>query len=373
VHVQLGDVVAAGALLFSLDGEQLKNAVEQISAAMTAAQAMVQRAELSVAEASRGLDRDTALAKKGVVPDDTLKLDESRVALARADLAQAKANVDRSRVDLSRAKDALRRAKVVAPQAGTVVGVGIERGQVVTASTGLSASPDAALGLSLGASSGGAPVVIADLNELIVKLDVDELDVGQVKMGQVAIVKAQGIKQMEFVGSVERVGLMGRDAMGAVLFIVEVKIESTRASEGFADAQKILPAPKDVLRPGMTATAEIEVETLNSAVVVPMAAVLEADRTKSKANRNKDSDNGKKEKVSDRVFVVEGTGPAFTVVETAITLGPSDGDVVAVTAGVKPGMRVVEGPFRALKDMKDGDRVKQDDTIDDKDKTKDKK
>src|SRR5690606_10562009 len=101
-----------------------------------------------------------------------------------------------------------RRAKVTSPQAGTVVAVGVEVGRVVSSGTGLSASPDAALGLGLGGVS--APVIIADLSTLLVKVDVDELDIALVRARQTAIVKAQGIKAFEFMGVVEKVGLMGR-------------------------------------------------------------------------------------------------------------------------------------------------------------------
>jgi multidrug efflux pump subunit AcrA (membrane-fusion protein) len=451
VAVDVGDTVKAGDLLFSLDGEQLKSAVEQIGAALAAAEALLARADVAVKEAERALERDQRLAGQGVLAEDTLKLDESRVAGARAERAQAEANVERARVDLTRAKDALRRARVTAPQAGTVVAVGVEVGKVVTAGTGLSASPDAALGLGLGGAS--APVIIADLGELIVKLDVDELDIARVRAGQRAIVRAQGIKDLAFDGVVEKVGLLGRDALGAVLFAVDVRVTGTREAsaasssssppgaavplqgrspaviepgagsgheprenksgvavapprerdagivsrDGQGEASvpvtaaatpegrvRALPAPQELLRPGMTASAEIEVEHLERAVVIPLGAVLEA-------TKNDD------EEKPDRVFVVDGdaaavpvpvaapspsaappssssssssstasstasapanTRPVWTVREVAVRLGPADGDAIAVLEGLATGQQVVEGPYRALKDLEDGDRVR---------------
>ena len=361
VNVEIGDVVNVGDVLFALDGEQLRNAVEQIGASLSAAEALLARADVGVKEAERALERDKKLAAQNVLPDDTLKLDESRLAGAAAEKAQAQANVERTRVDLNRSRDALRRAKVQAPQAGTVVAVGVEVGRVVSSSTGLSASPDAALGLGIGGAS--APVVIADLSELMVRLDVDELDVSRVRPGQKAIVKAQGIKDVEFDGVVERVGLMGRDVMGAVLFVVDVKVNGTRvpadASTPSKDGKKggeggvvvegagpILPAPRDLLRPGMSATAEIEVEHLDDVVTIPLSAVLE---------QKKEEDGSI---TPDRVFVV---GGALTLVatQTPVKLGPTEGDAIAVLSGLAAGDRVVLGPFRALKDLKDGDKVSE--------------
>jgi HlyD family secretion protein len=377
VAVEVGARVNKGDLLFSLDGEQLKNAVEQITAALSAAEALVARADVAVKEAERGLERDRGLAGKNVLPEDTLRLGESRVAGAHAERAQAQANVDRARIDLERARDALRRARVTAPQAGTVVAVGVEVGKVVSAGTGLSASPDAALGLGIGGVS--APVIIADLGELIVKLDVDELDIARVKAGQHAVVRAQGIKDIAFDGVVEKVGLLGKDAMGAVQFSVDVRVTNSReppprdgeAASAVVEnkAARVLPAPAEVLRPGMTASAEIEVEHLDQALVVPLAAVLEATR----------GDDGDK---PDRVFVVDGAeagpdaGPGavadtaaapagprkkgvLVVHETPVRLGPADGDGIAVLDGLRAGQRIVEGPFRALKLLEEGSKVSE--------------
>jgi HlyD family secretion protein len=353
VDVEVGDVVKQGDPLFALDDEQLKNGVEQLRVALAGAEAMSKRSALSVAEAERGVERDMKLREKGVLAEDALKLSQSRLDLARAEQDQSGAALERTRLDLSRARDTLRRARVTAPIAGTVVAVGVEVGQVVSAVSGISASGDLpGLGYSTGAS---APIVIADLSELIVRLEVDELDVGQVKTDQSAKVTAQGIKEWEFTGKVERVGLMGREQAGAVLFAIEVGVTgvakaSSKRAEKVAPAEAApdaaLPVPRDLLRPGMSAQAEIEVETLAGALTVPVAAVLEGDG----------------EDKPDRVFVLDGE----IAHEAQVKLGPSEDDRIAVLSGVTEGQRIVEGPFRALKALTDGERVKIDTT--DKDK-----
>jgi multidrug efflux pump subunit AcrA (membrane-fusion protein) len=350
VNVKVGDVVKEGDPLFSLDDEQLKNAVEQLRVGLLASEAMVKRARLGLQEADRGVERDRNLREKGVVADEQLRLSESRAELARAELEQAQAGVERTRLDLQRARDALRRARVAAPTAGTIVAVGVEVGQVVSAVQGLTGG-DGLSSLGLGASASGpmAPVVIADLAELIVKLDVDELDVGLVKEGQRAVVRAQGLKDLAFTGTVERVGLMGRDQAGAVLFVVEVGVVATVRDERApspplvdgAPPESELPAPRDIMRPGMSAQAEIEVQHLEGVIVVPVAAVLEGD-------------GGAR---ADRVFVYEGDEAGGVVREQQVKLGPTEGDLIAILSGLTEEQRVVEGPFRTLRALADGDRV----------------
>jgi multidrug efflux pump subunit AcrA (membrane-fusion protein) len=346
VHVQIGDVVKRGDALFALDDEQLKNVVEQLRVALSAAEAVERRGMLSVAEADRGIDRDRRLHKSGVVADEQLKLSESRALMARAELDQAKSGIERTRLDLQRARDALRRARVTAPTDGTVVAVGVEVGQVVSAVQGL-AGGEGLAGLSA-ASPASAPVIIADLAELIVRLDVDELDIGLVKAGQRAVVRAQGIKDLAFDGVVERVGLMGRDQAGAVLFIVEVAIESVQRDEKHAPSPKIdgavsasFPPAREILRPGMSAQADIEVQRMADVIAVPVAAVLEGDGAAK----------------PDRVFVYDGDASGGRVHEVTVKLGPTEGDSIAILSGLDDGAVVVQGPFRALKGLADGDRV----------------
>jgi HlyD family secretion protein len=351
VNVKVGDVVKKGDPLFSIDDEQLKNAVEQLKVGLAASEAMLKRAQLAVTEAERGVERDRKLKEKGVLADENLKLSESRAELARADLDQAQAGIDRTRLDLQRAKDALRRARVTAPAAGTVVAVGVEVGQVVSAVQGLAGGDSfSSLGIGSATSTSTAPVILADLSELIVKLDVDELDVGQVKVGETAVVRAQGIKDLAFTGAVERVGLMGRDQAGAVLFVVEVGVKDTiddvkGASAAAAPKEPApatpLPPAREILRPGMSAQADIEVQRLEDVAVVPVAAVLEGD------GQDK----------ADRVFVYDGNDEGGTVKEVQVKLGPTEGDFIAILSGLEKGQRVVEGPFRALKSLEDGDRV----------------
>lgn len=330
VNVKVGDVVKAGDPLFSLDAEQLENAVEQLRVGVAGAAALKTRAELGVAEADRGVQRDRALRDKGVLADEQLKVGEARVALARAELDSALSQLERVRLDLARTRDALRRAQVTAPSAGTVVAVGVEVGQVVSAVQGLAGEAGlSGFGFAGAGSTSTAPVILADLSELQLRLDVDELDVSLVKEGQPVRITAQGIKDQSYQGVVERVGLMGREQGGAVLFVVEVKV---------------LPgAGTEQLRPGMSAQAEIEVQRLPQALAIPVAAVLEGD--------GKDK--------PDRLFLFDGGDDAGHAREVKVKLGPADGDVIAVLDGVRAGDRVVEGPFRALRGLEDGDAVRR--------------
>lgn len=363
VFVEVGDRVKVGDPLFALDDEQLKNATAQLRVALRAAQAMETRARLAADEAKRNLERDQRLREKNVLAEDVLRTSAARAELARADLAQASAAVERARLDLLRAEDALGKARVVAPLEGTVVEVSLEVGQVV-APLGTISQSSGVSGLGglggLSQAGGTGSIVIADLSELIARLDVDELDVARVKEGQPVKLTALSGEGVPLDGVISRVGLMGRDAGGAVQFPVEAQVLSGAvAPTEKGDAGPVAevapegPAPREgaplVLRPGMTVSAEIEVERLPDAVAIPVAAVLEGDG----------QEGGK----PDRVLLVDESVTGATVKETPVKLGPTDQEVVAVLSGLKAGQRIVEGPFRALRSLEDGDAVEIDEAV----------
>lgn len=348
VHVRVGDVVRVGDTLFTLDDEQYQVQVKTLRAALRAANAMLERARLAVAEAERNYERDQKLRERNVLAEDALRASASRVQLVNADLRQAEAAVERARLDLARAEDALAKARVLAPIDGTVVAVNLEVGQVAAPTARLSS--EGALGFGLAGVGGdpGATVVVADLSELIARLDVDELDVADVREGQEAVLSAQGRVEERYRGEVTLVGLMGREQGGAVHFPVEVRVapaahEGEEGSEGDDGAGDGGPSPSRSvgLRPGMSVSAEIIVQRLPDVVYVPVAAVLEGD------GKNK----------ADRVFVVDEGLTGAVARARAVKLGPTDEENVAVLSGLSPGERVVEGPFRALRGLEDGDPI----------------
>jgi macrolide-specific efflux system membrane fusion protein len=374
VTVEVGDVVKTGDPLFALDAEQLRNTVSQLRIALRAAQAMQKRSTLMLQESERNLGRDTKLKERGVVSGDVLQASLARVELARADVQSAAAQVDRARLELARADDALGKTRVLAPIDGTVVAVNVEVGQVAAPTAGLSSS--ASFGMALpGLGGGGDPsaaVVIADLSELLARLDVDELDILQVKLQQTVKLTAQGQEAATFEGEVSHVGLMGRDLGGSVQFPVEATVfvgDKDDASDAAAAASDGGPAataktPSEVptppaaqkvapeghgLRPGMSVSAQIEVQKLNDAISIPVAAVLEGD--------------GREGGEPDRVLVVDDGITGTTVKEVPVVLGPTDGDIVAVLEGLEEDQKIVEGPFRTLRSLSDGDTVQIDEEV----------
>lgn len=381
IHVGIGDRVEVGQLLFALDDKQLKNATSQLRVALLAADAMVERAQLMRQEAERNWQRNQALLSRGVGTQAQVQADEARVQLAAADLKQALAGQERARLELLRAQDALRKSNVVAPIAGVVVDISLEVGEVVAPLGGMSGGASmGALALTGGGSSANlGSIVVADLSELMARLEVDELDVGRVRAGQLVRLTALSADMTPFRARISQVAMLGRDVGGAVQFAVEAQVDGywrrdsgekpptsmsakpvaeAPASDGAAvGSRAISPLPDSpsqpgvgqegfLLRPGMTVSAEIEVERLPQVIAVPIAAVLEGDNRPGG--------------VPDQVWRIDTSSEPPTVRLEAVTLGPTDQDAVAVLSGLAAEDVLVEGPFRALRELEDGAQIKID-------------
>ena len=357
VFVVEGQHVKRGDPLFALDDEQARNAIARFRVAYRAAQTTLKRAELMRDEATRLHARNTKLFQRKAITRDAYETSAAQSRMVHIDVEQAGGQVERALLELARAKEGLKKTRVVSPQAGQVISVGIEIGQVIGGpSLGAGASLDA-LGLA-GASQAPTQsdtVVIADLSELMVELEVDELDVADVKEKASVMIKTQGSDGESWEGQVERVGLMGIEKGGATVFSVKSSFPNVQKlhhppnqavsapSDGGPSKEQPSDRPLPMILPGMTVSAEIEVERVPRALAIPVGAIVPA--------RLAELGDG------DAVWTVNRDTEFPTVQMKAITLGASDAEVVTIDSGLDSGEWVVEGPYRALRTLKNGNPV----------------
>jgi HlyD family secretion protein len=182
---------------------------------------------------------------------------------------------------------------------------------------------------------------IADLSEILAKVDVDETEIVNVKVGQPATVRVDAIPNRVYHGRVVEVGSSGfnRAAQPDVTFF-EVKI--------------LLQETGEDLRPSMSLRAEIETRPPASALVVPIQAVVERAPLGSKEKKDNQGGKDNKDDEVKVVFVIE-KGKAR---QREVKTGVSDETRVEVLSGLKAGETVISGPYRSLRDLKDGDAVR---------------
>lgn len=241
VLVDYNSVVIAGQTLAELDTEKLEATVNSSRAKLAAAKAKQKDAEATVGEKERDVAR-----KRKLVPGQAIStedFDQSQAAHERALAAVAStiADVEAAQADLRLNESNLAKARIISPINGVVLKRNVDPGQTV-------------------ASTLQAPVLFSiaeDLKQMELQVDVDEADVGKVAVGQRANFSVDAFPDRKFPASIRLIRFASETIQGVVTYKAVLSVDNSEL----------------LLRPGMTATAEIKVTEIQDALLIPNAAL----------------------------------------------------------------------------------------------------
>jgi HlyD family secretion protein len=329
-----GQEVHRGQLLLDIERDLYEAARNQARAAVRQAEVSVRRQEVQLADAQRNIRRTRELIADGLVSQEALDTAQLAVDTAEVELEAQRHAVEQYRSGLQRAEDDLARTTIRSPMDGTVIQLNAEQGEtVVPGSTNL---------------PGSVIMTVADMSVLLAEVEVSEVDVVHVALGQEAEVKVDALGTEPQKGHVVEIATSGRrdPVQGTIRFRVKVALDD----------------PDPSLRPAMTAKVDILTATSEDAITVPVQAVV-----KRRLNDDGEEVRGRDAKGIDEVDVVYLIEENKAVVRSVV-VGVSDVLHVEITDGLEVDEEVITGPYRTLKNMKSGDAV----TIDeDKKKTED--
>ena len=313
LYVKVGDLVEKGQVLAVVESRDLEAGVIRSEAALRDSQASLVYAEATFA-------RQEALVRDGIISADQLDVARKALESARAQVKSARAALDQSKIQLSY-------ATVTAPIRGTVASVATQEGETVAAQL-----------------SAPTFVTLVDLGRLEVDAYVDEVDIGRVQAGQSATFTVDAYPDKVFGGVVEAIYPQAVIQDNVVNYPVIVRVEGERpqapggpegaGQEGRGGTRRperprggdgtgrgSEPArggnAQGLLRPQMTASVTLLLDTLRGVLVIPVRAV-------------------KRENGQTYVLVKEGD----KTVRRPVTLGREAGEVVQVKAGVSRGDQV---------------------------------
>ncbi len=319
-----GQQVEAGQLLLEIERDLYEAARNQARAALRQAEVSVRRQEVQLADANRNMRRTTELIADGLVSQEALDTSQLAVDTAAVELEAQQHAVEQYRSALQRAEDDLARTTIRSPMAGTVIQLDAEKGEtVVPGSTNL---------------PGSVIMTIADMSVLLAEVEVSEVDVVSVALGQEAEVTVDALGSEPQKGHVVEIATSGRrDAtQGTIRFRVKVALVD----------------PDPALRPAMTAKVDILTATTENTVTVPIQAVVR--RTVDDGGEEVEGTAAKGLEESDVVYLIADGKAAARKVATGI----SDQLYVEISEGLEAGDEVIVGPYRTLKGLHAGDAVK---------------
>ncbi len=357
-----GDIVKQGDLLVRIRPDLYQARIDELRASLMNTRAREQQARASMLRAEMAFNRQKQLFESNNIPEMDYITAKTNFDAETASHKASEFTVQSAEAQLRRAEEELRQTVIRAPMSGTISKLNVERGERVVGSQQM---------------TGTEILRIARMEQMEVEVRVNENDIVKMALGDTARVMVDAYPNQSIRGIVTEIAnsAVTRGA-GTTEQISEypvkirvitphnlteqpVRFQQTSTEE--VDLQSRTP----FLKPGMSASVDVETQTVLNAIVVPIQAVTVRDFAKLKSN---ETDSTK----TDSVAVVPSTEKVkedirrvvFVVADGAVTMvevetGINDDRFIQILRGIDNDTEIVTGSYRILsRDLKDKDKVR---------------
>jgi HlyD family secretion protein len=326
--VEEGDRVIKGQFLLQIDPVSQRTAAQSTAHSLEALQREVESARANLEQARADYRRTEGNHKAQIVSDADLERAATAVKTAESTLQAAERRVAQTGASLAGAQDSLAKTTVRSPMDGIVTARRVEEGEVAV--IGVLNNPGTVL------------LTISDMSVVEAELEVDETSIPSVKLEQEARVRIDAYPNKTFNGAVTEVGsspinvaAAGTTQQEAIKF--KVKVQLTNPPEG--------------IKPGLSVQADILTGDRTQVIAVPIQALVVRD-VERKPDEKLAPDAPREQ---EGVYLMEDGKAKFQPIETDL-MGELS---VEVTEGLKEGDTIITGPFRSLRTLKPGDKVRE--------------
>ena len=352
--VEDGMRVKKSDLLLKIKPDSYKALLEQQEAAISAAKATNLQQKATMMKTEHDFKRAEDLFNKKLISEQEYNAAQAAYDVAKNTHESSLHEIERAQAGSSQARDQLSKTTIYSPIDGTITILNSKLGERLVAT---------------GQFAGTEVMRVADLGHMEARVDVNENDVVNVKLGDKAEIKIDAYGDRKFKGTVYQIGNTGKTTGSGTQeevtnFEVKIRIEDHDVE----------------LKPALSCTADIQTNEVKDVVAVPMQAVTirtgesnlspeEIEKKKQKvAQRDKGDNNaefvdGRAEKVAQKeereklakvVFLKRG-GKAEIV---KVTTGISDDTYTEIKSGIRPGDEVISGSYSAIsRKLKEGAKV----------------
>ncbi len=338
--VKEGDTVKANSLLARIKPDIIETQLEQYKAAADAAKVQIDARKLARERAKSELNRIAELYAKKFASTDEFEAATNNFDQSEKNYQSALFQYEQALATLKQIQRSADRTTIFSPINGIVTKLSVEKGEKVVGTAQY---------------AGTEMMVISDLSVMNSIVEVDENDITMVKIGDTARVEIDAIQDVIYKGTVIEVGHSAiQSSLGTQDQVTNFKV-------------KIRLLEKEArLRPGMSCNVDIETETRENVLAIPLQSVTVRDSKLETAPDVGSQDikaveeEDKKKKVehpASVVFVKDGKKVKIATVKTGI----SDKGFIEITEGLKEGEEVVSGSYMAVsKLLKDGSVIRID-------------
>ena len=318
--VREGDQVTKGQLLLRIKPDIYISQRDRSIAAISSARARLAQAQAQFTQADLSFKRTKQLYDEQTISKSEYEQAEASYNVAKSEVDAARFSVISSEASLKEASENLIKTSIYSPMTGTVSMLLVELGERV-AGTNLMAGTEI--------------LRIADLSRMEAQVEVNENDIVRVNLGDTALIEVDAYLDEKFKGIVTEIAnsakTTGVSADQVTNF--DVKIFILPESYRKMSAEGINP-----FRPGMSATVDIQTETRDSILSVPIQAVT------TRMDTSEVNVKAAKEDIRTLLFITDGKYALAKDVKTGI----QDNNYIEIISGIRDSARVISAPFSAI-------------------------
>lgn len=340
IAVKEGDEVREGQFLLQIDPQQFEAQVQRAEAALANARAGLAQSRANELQARRNYERQAEIRKtnQALVSEAELEQLQTQLEVNQALVVAAQENVKQAEASLTDARWQLSRTMIYAPMSGRLTRLNVEVGETAIMGT---LNRDAAILMT-----------ISDMSMLETKVKVDETDVSRIAVGDSAVVQIDAFPDTTFVGRVVEISNSSvRGATGAAATDQAIDYEVT---------VRILNAPAET-RPDFSSTAKIVTDARSQVLSIPIIALTvreneQLNTTDGPPNAAAPTTPQVGKRDVEGVFVV---GADNKVTFKPVRVGIAGEKHFEVLEGLEPGTRIVAGTYQAIRELKDGQLIRE--------------
>jgi len=330
--VKEGDQVNRGQLLLQIDRAQLAAQTAGRESALGAMRSDLAASRSTAEQARRDFQRARQNWDAKILSEAEYQRARSVVDTAEANLSAAEQRLRETGANLAASRDSLSKTTVTAPIAGMVTFLPVKEGEVTV--IGTMNNPGTQL------------LTISDMSEVEAVMMVDETSVPEVKVGQKATLNIDAYPNRPFEGVVTEVGSSPIAKNDPDL------LSLTQGSEAINFKVKIrVVEPPETIRPGFSVTADILTGRTEGATAIPIQALIVRDVPKKDGKPAASA--ASRPQTEEGVYLIKAGKLVFEKVETGLA-----GELmIEVKKGPPVGAEIVTGPFKVLRQVKEGDKA----------------
>ncbi|WP_321288154.1 efflux RND transporter periplasmic adaptor subunit [uncultured Sunxiuqinia sp.] len=329
MDVEEGDEIRKGQLLVIIKPDMYIQALNRAEASLNSSKARLAQAEAQLIEKELSFDRSKTLFGQEAIPKSEFESAQAALKIAQAEVRAAEFSVKSAEASVAEAKEQLVKTKIYSPMDGTISRLNVEQGERV-------------VGTNMYA--GTEMMVIANLNKMEVKVEVNENDIVKVVKGDTALVEVDAYLNRNFKGVVTEIANSANTIGTSNDQVTNFNVKVLLLQESYADLIDSTSMNVYPFRPGMSATVDIQTETRRGVIAIPIQAV-----TTRVVDSEKSSEKSEAEK-EEVVFLLKDGFAHRQAVETGI----QDNMDIEILNGIGDGDEVITGPYnivsRTLKD-----------------------